>query len=56
MSYHTIYENETGITIDLAFGKYYRSSISRKAIKHCIEYTLLEDPKNTTEVGFSCFI
>ena len=54
MGYHTFYENETEIILDLSFGQYYRSSNSRKEIKHCIEFELIEQDTKSAEVGFSC--
>ena len=54
MSYHTFYENETNIILSSTFDNYFRSSISRKEIKHCIEFKLLETETKAVEVGFSC--
>ena len=34
-------------------GEYYRSSNSRKEIKHCVEFKLIELETKSVEVGFS---
>ena len=54
MSYNTLYENETEHIIDVSYRKSYRSSTSKKEIKHCIESTVLAGSSLKSEVGFSC--
>ena len=52
--YYTFYESDSKLDFTLQWQNYYRSSISRKTIKHCIEYTILKMNSNCVQVGFSC--
>ena len=54
MTYHTFYENENNIELNLKYNNYFRSSISRKTIKHCYEFTILMMSNDAIEAGFSC--
>ena len=54
MTYYTFYENENNIELSLNWNKYFRSSISRKTIKHCYEFTVLKRTHDAIEAGFSC--
>ena len=52
--FHTIYENEKHLEFTLSGGNYFRSSTSKKEIKHCYEITPLETLSAGAEFGFSC--
>ena len=53
--YHTFYENDDDLVFNLTHNNYYRSSVSRKEIKHCFEFEILENKTlYQFEVGFSC--
>ena len=53
--YHTFYEYESNLQFELNFSNYYRSSMSRKSVKHCFESTLLDSSyQQSHQVGFSC--
>ena len=57
MTYHVFFEDDDNIEITLSWMNYYRSSISRKNIKHCFEFTLLSEVSNKgAEIGFSSSI
>ena len=56
MTYHVFFEDDDNLEFDLAWENYYRSSISRKSIKHCYESTRLTKKEDDIEVGFSCSI
>ena len=55
VKYHTFYEYEDNIELTLSFDNYYRSSISRASVKHCYEFTILNEMASYGfEIGFSC--
>ena len=54
MTFHTFYEYENDLRFELNWSNYYRSSLSRKVVKHCFESTLLEtSPEKSHQVGFT---
>ena len=54
MTFHTFYESDKSNIFSLEYGNYYRSSLSRKDIKHCFEFSILSLKSNRIEIGFTC--